>query len=388
MGEAVLQELRGIRYLWMVHFQAYFFLTLLCALAGLWVAFYLARYWRFSPDANFYAMRAIVLLGLYQILMLFSGPRLGLYPAATLLLFSLAILVPGRPAKWVFSGLALLPMTRLLFMEMLPFLWRNLAGAGQFINTTLAAFLFTASLSLLVILWFFPLMLIASYGYSLLDPLSRLGKSFRHPAVGAGILLGLLAYGSYLYTLPAYNDIWRPSLFLRAQYSLPQKGAKLRIVGNEFFRNVSVSIDTLKRIYRGAVHAGDLPVPFQADWLEVNGRQSRTPGPQDTLHLDWQLKTSQPWYSLRLTVAADTSNLEVLNATPVFNSYPRRAEFLWEFEPPESLHVTGQFLLAPAARVIRTVEATYLKPPLPVQISAGIFNVFYRTKVVWQDTLK
>ena len=383
-GEAVLQVLKGWRFPWMAPFEAYLWLAGVCALVGVWVVLQLTRTWAFSPDPYVYAKRALALLFLLTGGALAGSVRLAAYPAAALLLFSLAVLVRNGPLKLLLTVLAPWPLFRLMFMEMLPFFGRSLAaetppGFGP-------SFFLTLALTALLTLWYLP----ATYGFGYaavtVTPFRQAVRRFRGPVAGWVGAAALLAYGVYVFSLPAYDQRWRPTLRANAHYDLQTETPSLRLSSNEYFHDVTVAVDTLNERYRGRVLHADLEVPFRADWLRVDGRE--TVNPDSTVDVHWRLVTLRPWYYARLLVRADTSQLTLLRANWKYYDGAGGLSFTWMYDPPDTLEIAATLKLLPGAELIREVTAAYPEWPLPVQITAPYADVTRRTTVTYRDTLK
>ncbi|RMF68619.1 MAG: Zn-dependent exopeptidase M28, partial [Calditrichaeota bacterium] len=233
-GEAAMQAIKGLRYPWLVHVDKYLWLAGLCTLAGIWVALQLTRRWRFSPDPYVYSKRAVLLLLLFVFLLAAASLRLAVYPALTLLLLSLAIFVPSPLVKALLAILAPLPMFRLMFMEVLPFLFRNAIASGFGILNFASALLYTAALTAVLVLWFMPAIFTYAYAVVTVGPLKDALKTVRAPAVGLLLLLGVVGYGGYLFSFPAYNDMWRAMIHVDATFDANTGESSLKLVGNEY----------------------------------------------------------------------------------------------------------------------------------------------------------
>jgi hypothetical protein len=387
LGEGAMQFLKGLRYPWLAPFDEYLWFAALWALAGAWAGLQLTRKWRFSPDPYVYAKRAAIFLFAYTILLGLASSRLALYPALSLVALSLAIFLPGP----IFKILALLgapiPMFRLMFMEALPLFARTAAGGGHAIDNFLEAFLYSAAFTVILVLWYLPMLYLFAYTYVSAQPVLRALKPFRSPVMGLVILLAIFGYGGYLYSFPAYNDKWRASLQVNAEYDSRSGKSKLRLAGNEYFRKVNVTIDTLKRQYDARIHHDELPVAFTADWVKISGSDSVLRGERDTVVFNWQLASARPWYRAAMEIHADTLDISDITANTKYRHDKNALAFSWYAEPPETLRVAGRFAIHPGARLVREITAVYPEFPLPIQVTAEIADAIYRTTVTYRDTL-
>ncbi|MFQ6115569.1 MAG: M28 family peptidase, partial [bacterium] len=289
LGEAFMQLIKGFRYPWFVHVNEYLWYAAIWTGAGLWVSLQSTRVWRFSPDPYIYSKRALILLFTLTVLLGLASWRLALYPSLTLALLSLGLLIANPLIKSLAILLTPLPLFRLMFMEEFPFLARTSAEAGFRIDTIWDAFLYNAFLTAILIIWFLPLLHIFSYLTVSIHPLKNMLKRFRSPAFGLLILLAISGYGGYLFSLPAYNDLWRAEIRVEAEYDLRSGESKLRLTGNEYFRNVTISTDTFKRQYDERIQHDEIPIAFTADWIKLPGTEMVSSGEKDTVSVDWQL---------------------------------------------------------------------------------------------------
>lgn len=387
LGEAMMQLFKGVRFPWMVAFNQYLWFAAIWTVAGVWVVSQVTRKWRFSPDPYVYAKRALIILFIYTILLGLGSSRLALYPGLTMIALSLAIFIPSPIIRIVAMILAPVSMFNLMFMEVLPFGARSLAGSLKGIDSFLSAFLYSAFLTVLLLLWFLPSLYIFAYTWASTAPVFNFLKRLRHPAMGFVILLAIFGYGGYLFSFPAYNEKWRASLEVNAGYDLRSGENSLRLEGNEYFRNVNVSVDTLHRKYDERIHNEKLPVTVTAEWAELSGTGSVLPGARDTVVVNYQLTSSRPWYRANLQISADTLQISDVIANVKYRLNKSGLLFNWYYEPPESLRVEARFTIPSGAKLIRQMNAVYPEPPIPMQVTAELADVIYRTTVVYRDTL-
>jgi Peptidase family M28 len=388
LGEALLQLVKGLRYPWLAPLNQYLWFAALWAVAGVWLGSQLTRFWRFSPDPYVYAKRAVIFLFLLIILFGLSSARLALYPALSLIALSLAVFLPNAWLKLGATVAAFIPMWRLMFFEMFPLGARSLSGAGLGITTFLQALLFSAVLTIIIIFWFLPILYLAGYAFASAGSILNLLKPFRSLAAGLVILLAIVGYGGYLYGLPAYDEAWRAMLQVNAEYQLPKGESKLHLLGNEYFRQVDLTADTLQRHYDARIHEDEIPLQFKADWLKISGVDSVIHGEKDTVIVDWQLIGSRPWFQVSLKLQVDTLQIQDIQTHLKYKHKSNDLTFSWYAEPPETLQVAARFTISKGAKVTRQIEAQYPEMPIHVRVTAALADVIYRTKVTYQDTLK
>jgi hypothetical protein len=205
--------------------------------------------------------------------------------------------------------------------------------------------------------------------------------------LGFVILLAIFGYGGYLFSFPAYDEKWRASLEVNAGYDLRSGENSLRLAGNEYFRNVNVNADTLHKKFDERIHQEKLPVAVTADWAKLSGSESVSPGARDTASVNYQLTSSRQWYRANLQLSADTLEIADVTANVKYRLNKNGLLFSWYYEPPESLRVEAKFTIPSGAKLIRQMNAVYTEPPVPMQVTAELAEVIYRTTVTYRDTL-
>jgi len=387
LGEALMQVLKGLRYPWFVPLNHYLWFAALWALAGIWFASQLTRRWNFSPDPYVYAKRALIGLFVLTLLFGFATSRLAFYPALSLIALSLAIFLPGAALKIAATILAPVPMIRLMFFEMFPLGARSLAESGEGINNLIEALLYSGFLTVVIIIWYLPILYLFAYTLASSWPKLNALKSFRHPIVGFVILLAIVAYGGYLFSFPAYNNLWRAELQVNADYNLRSGKSQLRLTGNEFFRNVTITADTLRRRLDASINEAELPLSFQADWFTLAGADSILYGRQNKVQTAWRVISERPWYRVALVLRADTLKISNIKTALKYAHNKNALTFTWFADPPETLQIAADFSIHPEAKLIRQVTAVYPETPIPVNVTAEFADVVYRTTVTYRDTL-
>jgi len=389
-GEAFLQLFKGLRYPWVVHLYKYLWYAAIWAVAGCWIVFQFTRKWRFSPDPYVYSKRAIIILLFFVIVFsAFVSFRLALYPAITLFLFSLIILIPNKLIKSFLSIIAPLPMFRLMFNEVFIFPARFSINSGFNIDSLGASFLYSALFTVIMFVWYLASIYLYSYVITSVGQLKTGLKFFRKPIFGILIILIIVGYGGYLYSLPAYNEMWRPTIRILADYNIQKSEGNLQIVGNEYFKDVEIKADSLHEHYSGRFQKKELPLPFEADWINVAGNQIGTDGEGDTVNVEinYQFNSSHQWKRVFFQLRVDT--LEIYNVKTDLNFYhsKNRFTFSWLEDPPESINVNASFNMQRGAKLIRKVTALYPEIPVHIKVTSELANIRYQTEVVFQDTL-
>ena len=390
LGEWGMQAIKGVRYPWLTHFDKYMLFAAICSLAGIWVALQITKKWRFNPDPYVYIKRAIILLVLLTVLFSLVKARLAVYPALALLLTVLVVNIPISALQILFTLLAPLPMFRLMFMETLPLGGRSIIQFGGFQSSLVSDIISTGVLALIISLWFLPAIFLFAYTIRSTSLALNLAKLFRKPVSGLLILALVAAYGGYLYSFPAYSEKWKPAIRMDAEYDKNTGESSVTVKGNDYLRNVTVTSDTLNRHYDARIKSADLPLTFQADWFSVSGSDSILSTGNDsitTVQFAWQLVSSRPWYSAKLTLEIDSLKIDTVMTKLNYISNDKKVVFTWSAEPPDTINIAAQLKLRRGANLTRKIEGVYWGIPLPIEVKSEHATVLQRTIVSYQDTV-
>jgi len=386
-GETSIQLIRGFRYAWVGHLGDFIVYTFIWAAAGFWLVLLLSRNWKFSKDPFVYSSRFLIVTLLFTAADSLLSARLAFYPAVTLFLLSIAVLVKNTSIKTVLVLAAPVSIYRFIFNEEILYISNIAARAGIRIDTFSEALLFNVMLTAVFILISLPLLNGLGYLAVSSERFRQLINYFRKPAAGISILVLIIAVGGYLLTLPPNNEIRPPFIRVNAEYKLPQQEGNLTVTGNEYFKDVQISSGSLNTFYDSRIHKVEVPGKFEADWLDIHGNTAVHKGELDTINFDWPLISSRPWLSCRLSIWTDSSKVsKPLSNLPFFQE-DNLLKYYWFGNFSDTLKINGTFLVQPGARVIRKVTAKYAEMPLRIDVSSEIANVEYRTTVVYQDTI-
>jgi len=387
LGEALVQLIKGLRFPWLAHSYEYLPFAALWALMGAWLALQLTRWWRFTPEAYPYLLRALIFTFLLTVLFWLGAPRLAFYPGLSLLLISLAVFIPSTLLKALFTLAAPWPLLRLMFNEAWGFASRTWPRGLMNMEGFTPALIIGAIFTTLLVLWYLPVPFAFAYTFARQHKTLAFLKVLRHPVCGLFVLLAIFGYGGYLYGLPAYNDMWRASLRVAASYDLNKKQSKLELIGDEYFRGVTVQSAALNQALDERDHKMEFPYDFTAEWMSINGQETREPKDSGLVKIDWTLTTARPWHTVKVELRADTLALTRVQSDLRFAESKAGVTFHWSAEPADTLRLLAAFHLAPNAKLIRTVTATYAEMPMPLTVIAKYADVIYRTEVVQRDTL-
>jgi hypothetical protein len=386
-GETVMQVFRGFRYQWVGHLDAYLFYSAVWMTAGFWLVLQITRKWKFSSDPYIYSKRFLIVCFIFLAAAASTGARLALYPAVTLFLLSIAVFSRNTVIKTITALAASLPLYRLLFHEELLYMTNIGALLGLYIDSFFDALQFNIIITGIGVLISLPLWNALAFLAAGSEKYRQLIKSFRKPPAGIAVVVIIIGFGIYLFTLPPANEIFPPQIRVNAEYKLPQKESSLEITGNEYFKDVKITSDSLTGFYSGRIHQLEYPGKFEAEWLDLNGYTKTVEGKLDTIIFNWAVISSRPWLKTRMTIRPDTSGIEEPESNLPFYHDENLLKYFWFGNYSDTLKVSGRFAVQPGAAVIRRVTARYADMPVEIDISSNLANVEYRTSIVYQDTL-
>jgi hypothetical protein len=392
-SESLVGFLRGERFPWVNNFPWYVLLGLLCGLLGVWISLQLARRLRLTQDQYPFARVAFALFLLFTVFASLAGARIAVYPAVSLLLFSLAILVRPPALKLVLVLVAPYPIVRLLFSESLGLVQRGLSRTipGTFFESVLYDLLFVALFTLVSLPFVFAFA--AVYRDAHKDLLS-LRKFSRTPAViGLGILIvGLIAF---LMQRQTYDQRWRSVVRVEQRYALGTDSSVITLRGSEFLKGLRSN----KRgeegsygswsTYQRLSTTGDSRVT----WCELE-RQTHPMAPasdNDTL------RQVERILQLRSHVRPFTVRVLYASPLPFEASSPwayeggvrgSRKTFSWYSFPSSSLMIPVTLRLRHDQVISESVEITYDTLAYPLQLSRPWTDVVDRTVVTARDTVR
>jgi hypothetical protein len=392
LGEAFIQLFKGYRYPWMVHINTYLFYAVIWTLGGLWVGLQLTRKWKFSPDPYIYSKRTLIVLFIFTVGSLFLSSRLAFYPGFMLMLVSFGMLIKK---DWLSILLILIsPILIFLFVfnEEFTFMTRMLINTGFQFDNILKSFISNAVLIALLSLLFLPMLNAYAYLAAKYESIKRFLKFYRKPVVAYGLLLIIIGFGIYTGLLPAYNDMWRPSIQVDATYKMSDSTSELTILGNEYFKDLKVSGDTLMEFIDTRIHKIEVPSEFIADWIRISGSEAVHQTLKDTVMVDsiaykWILHSNKPFLRYSFTIKTDTAEIIDPESILPFNHEKNRLQFEWYGFTGDSLNVEGSFKAEPGAKIIRKLEARYVGIPVDLKVESKLASVRYRTTVEYTDTL-
>ncbi|NQT27180.1 M28 family peptidase [candidate division KSB1 bacterium] len=386
-GQFIIQLVKGVRHPWVVNVWPYIGFGVLLTIAGVWLAAQIMRRWRFSEDPSFYAIRLLLLVGAATILFILGGLRLAMYPALMLLLICLALWLRRGSLKIAFLFLAIIPPLLLVFNEAFIETARFVPYTQFMTDSSMKLYLIHSLLQLILLLPVLPLLFGTLYLYVTIPGFRYLLMRLRKPIIGIPILILIISVGWFLIQRSSYNEIWKPFLHVNATYDMQTQKNQIQLIGTEYLRGVRFKSDSLEKEISARTLRDTLPIPFTAEWISVSGKEILQPGKKDTVIVSWQMKSSQPWQEVSMSIRPDTSSIDTAWSDLNMSFNQDRIQIQWQTDPSEKIDVQVSLVIESGARLIREIKGRYGFVPVPLEVESDLMNVRYRTEVTLIDTM-
>jgi hypothetical protein len=112
-SEGIIGLLKGYRYPWANNFEGFVWFGIAAGLLGLWLMLRATKRLPLSVDPYVFYYRSAFVLLVLTILLLLVTPELAVYPALTVALLALGVLVPSAPLKAALALLMPVPMVNM-----------------------------------------------------------------------------------------------------------------------------------------------------------------------------------------------------------------------------------------------------------------------------------
>jgi len=381
----IMQLLKGRRLPWFAHPGPYVAFAFFFLLLGVWLALQVTRKWRLRKNSFFYLIRAVSYFTvLITVAWLLGGPRLALYPAAGLLLISLACLVPRGWLKGLLWLLSPYLMFRLLILpEYYEFAYRT---TGMFalssLKTSLAFGVFMAAFILIMVLWTMPFLLgFAAVYRSYSGDLFRL-KGFRRPLSLIPLTVLIIGGAIYLFTLPSYTPPWEQVISVTQKLDGHKNKAFIEFASGDYLRGIEADINGKKQAINERSCVKEIEYPLEMDWVKDRVvSQTEEKGAEKIIKLDIALEFEKQPYTVSLSLKSDKAvKIEESNV-----KYAERgkkgATITWFSFPLGSLEPTLKLSLPKGAKLEAEIAATFLDMPVPISCTGKNKFFVYRARI-------
>lgn len=385
MSETVVGLIKGDRFPWMSSLTGYFVLGFLAALLGIWFAMRLAPSLGFSKDAYRYALRTISFLVIYIVLMAFRSPLLALYPAIGLFILALSFVAEQWYLKLLLWLIAPHFLFRLVFSEGFGLMAHALSGipgdnAMISIWTTIIYILLFGTLS-------FPFLLaFAAIRFQKPESFAFLSR-VKTASGGAVLALGFLGCVTYLSLQPTYSAAWQQLITVSERVDLDAGTGSTEISSMDYLdgtvirtaRGDSSIVNHVRRVQLADFSPDD-------SWITTDRTvEARADSPK-RFSILLKLRTKYRPYKLTIRYSGGESTPRDVETPFVWSPEQNAISLRW-YAFQDSVLVIPLALSTVHSDTLReTIEATFVRPMVPVAVRRGQADVAFRT-VVTRSTL-
>ncbi len=393
-SEAVIGAIRGYRYPWVNNFAGFALFGILSGMLGLWLVLRAARKYRLSEDTFVYARVGFILFWLFTVGAAFVTPELAIYPAATLLCFSLTFFTRQPLVKLFLFGLGVFVLSKLFFFDGIGLFERLLAMNPM--NKMWQKILYSIGFVVFFSLLSLPLM----YGFAAMYRTTSL-KFFRIFRATSGLItisVGIIAAGIYLCMQPVYDRLWFNTARAEQRYFPDTDSNTIEIKGSEYLNGLSGTIRGKDTSFAGRsnfarLNPPDLKRVLWCDVAGVNAQQTRSS--DSTWNIDRTILVRSQFRPFRVDVVFQSAEPFEISSVwehggwtpdPSMQETPRRKHFVWYSFPDTNLTVPVQFTLRDSQKVSQEVTVLFDSLSYPLRLHRQFTNVSYRTIVTARDT--
>lgn len=386
LSENVVGLLKGTRIPWFSDPSGYFILGFVAALFGIWIALRIAPSLRLSQRADRYYLSMFLLLVVLLALCALASVKLALYPAIALFMLALAVIVQKPWLKLLFWVLSPYFMYYLIFNEGFGLMSRLIGGADS--GERISSILLHISYILFFSVWAFPFLLgFAAIRFDSNRDLLWLSH-FRKPPGGVLAALAFLLLAVFLSSQPTFSSDWKQTI--RIEQRFPDAGpASVEIASNDYLKGAHVRMnghDSVLTNRSGFIHLTPSQKPDQ--WIKVRRKVETTSDSFTTYKLLLSISTRYRPYTLGLTYSAGKQSIE--NVSTPYASWPgpHSLTLRWYSFPDTSLTIPLTFTVTGTDSIRETIEATFVEPMIPIEVSKESASVRGRTLLRTVSVLK
>lgn len=376
--------LKGYRIPWLLRPGAYIIYAFLFFILGVWLSLQALRRWRLRRNAFFYLIRSSVYLA---VLVLFTwaslGPRLALFPAAGLLLLSLACLVRPLWLKGILWLMSPVLMFRLFVLpEYYQFLYRGIGGMGfASVKTPLAFAIVNMAVILFSWLWSHPFLLGFAAAYrSANGDLFGL-KRFRRPLALVPLGAVMIAGAFYLTSLPSYAPPWVQTVAVIERFDAEKGKTWIDFSSGDYLKGVTAEFDGRKEALPARSSFKKLDGTLEMDWLRAGASSEFEDREGERLvRVKLDLVFEKQPYSVSLSLNSDAP-LKVEEANVQYALRKNKVTMSWFSHPPSSLRPDIRVRVSKGAKLDAEVSAVFLETPRPITCQGENKLFVYRAEL-------
>lgn len=388
-SENVVGALKGYRFPWANNFEGYVWLGIAAGLLALWLCFRITKKLPLSIDPYVYYLRASLLLFVLTALLLYVTPELATYPALSLAMLALGVLVPSVPLKAAMALLMPLPIVKLVFQEFLGLFQRMLTQSPG--NGGFAGLIYNAGFILVFSLLSLPLV----YGFAAIYRSAKVDlfwlKKFKGKVGLVFSSVAVIVLVTVLLFRPVYNERWEPQVRVVQQFTVGADSGSVLVNSGEYLKGVRFRYDGRDTTITHRVLHASLPTarPAVVGWLQVRDSTTRDSVPGDTLRKFTRVLTltsaRRPFtvtVSYRSASGFDASSPWLLRGKQRReNDTENSKSYTWYAFPDTVLVIPVTFALRDSQKVRESIEVVYDSLAYPITMDRDLTSFTQRTIV-------
>lgn len=376
--------LKGIRHPWFIDIPSYYVQAALGFLIGIGFIAHLTARLRITRDPLPLFRHAAILLSLMFGLFCLMNIKLGLYPAAGILLLSIAVLnrIPGIHYALIIA--APMMMLRLIFSEWGEMLLRSFAvamPADSVVQSIMINGTFAGLLTLVVL----PYILGAAAVMRDSPGSNALMKVFRSRSWLLSTVIAFAAYTGFLLARPSYDQYWYRDLHVRQSYDLKTNKFVNPIRSGEYLSGLRIQAENLDTTISG--HTCFVSIPprgkYDTTWLHVDREEHRTTI-GDSTRIFIRLTLTAPFRPYTVNLSYNGGQHDPLFFTSgdwIFRSATHeRKELSWYSFPEMPLVVPISFMVVGNDSVKETISVVYDSLAYPMAFQREQTYIIPRTE--------
>jgi aminopeptidase YwaD len=388
LSENLIGLVKGLRFAWITHPEAYFILGFFAALVGIVISLILAPRMNLSRDPYRWQLRAVCFLLVFISLMALINVKAAFYPAIALFFITLAVLVQKPWLKLLFWIISPHFMFRLMFSEGFILLGREITHHSfRPLSTYFALHTFYI---IFFALWSFPFLL--SFAAIYFDS----GINFfwlKKWKTQIGIIIIIAAFlccAIVLVFTPSYSDEWRPAIYFDQIVNIKTGEGEMRLKSSEYLRGITVHLPERDTVI--STWARDAVIKKNkyenVTWINLN-RTVSTSGDSSTI-FDISLKPrfKHPPQSFIITYSSSKKDLEVITGKYITRNTGGSISFKWNSAPDTTLMIPVRFRTTKDDTLTEIIEARFIELIEPIRIEKGTDNIFPQTILRRTEVIK
>ena len=388
LSENVVGIIKGSRFPWLSNLDGYFLLGFFAAGLGIWVALQLAPRMGFSREPYRYALKGMIILGVFLLLMLLASPKLALAAAMGMFFLALSFLVDSWYLKFIFWLVSPHFMYRLIFSEGYGLLARSMTGVP--LEGFVASLLLHLFFILFFSLWAFPFLL----GFAAIrfqKPESFVFLTwFRKPIGGIVACVIFAGFALFLSLQPTYSPHWQQQIAIRQAGDLNSQKVTIDLASPDYLGDMSVQIGGKDTVLSGRDRNVRLMEnSFGEDpWIRVERSIKTIKGTNTTFTMLLKFHFKHRPYTFDVSYRGGTAPPQDVDTPVVWSPEGKSVAMRWYSFPDTLLVVPLKMTVIGSDSLTESITATFVQPIIPVVVKKDQASVNTRTTMSVTEVIR